>query len=98
MDPATAALLIEFVVIPVLRNLAERRGIHGVTEYNIETFVKDPKKALTILRESTSIREKVVDDIADAIENVAAPAIDALAEIFKKATPGGDPDGDTRNR
>ena len=88
MDARTATLLTEIIIIPVLKELAARRGVHGVTKENIEALVKNPQQVLTNLQQSKSLQVKAITDFADAIDNVAGDAIDALVSIFADQTPG----------
>jgi len=86
MDPATTTLLIDLVIIPVIKKLAARRGVGGKTRNTLEEFTKDPKKILTKLQKDSGLLEKVVEDLADAVENVAGDAINALTDVFALIT------------
>ena len=88
MDTKTVTLLTETVVIPVLKELAARRGVHGVTKENIEALTKNPQQILVNLGNNPGLKKKVVDDFADAIDNIAGDAIDALVSVFAAQTPG----------
>ncbi len=89
MDAATTKLFTELVIIPTIRELAIRRGVHGVTKENLEQFAKDPKKVLTTLKDNIGLRAKVTEDLADAIDNIAGDAVGALVSVFASFTPGG---------
>ncbi len=95
MDPATALLLMKFVVYPLVKELATRRGIHGVTPENIKAFAKDPDAILKVLAEQPGVRKMVIVDLADAVDNVLNEAVNAVGELFKVVTPGGVVEDDT---
>lgn len=89
MDDKTAGLLVNVILVPVVKNLAGRRGVHGVTKDNLKTFTKDPAKVLSLLKENTDLHKKVIEDLADALDNIASEAVNALVAVFRAYTPGG---------
>ena len=95
MDPVTSALLIDLVIIPVIKNLAARRRIDGVTTQVIKDLINDPKKALTRLERNPKLLKKVnggladiVEHIAGSTENIIGSAIDMIVNIFTAIIPG----------
>ena len=89
MSPTVAALLVELVAVPVLRELASRRGVQGVTAENLKAFAADPERILNMLKENSALRHNVVEDLADGIDNVLGDMIDGLGKLFAANTPGG---------
>lgn len=89
MNQATTDLLIELVIVPVIKTLAVRRGVHGVTEENLKQFTAKPEKVLALLKDNKGLCASVVEDLADSIDNVAGDAVDALTAVFAAFTPGG---------
>ena len=88
MSPATTRLLIELIAIPLLKELARRRGVQGVTEKNLKAFVESDDIMIN-LKDNKPLNNKVIDAFADAIDNIASEAVDAIAWIFGANTPGG---------
>ena len=82
MDPATSALLIRLVIVPIIAELLERRGINGVTQENIEAFAKDPEGILKLMQESSSMQVRVVKDVADTVDFFANGIVDAFGLLF----------------
>lgn len=95
MDAATTELFIDLIAVPTIKKLAKERGVHGVTRENLTAFANDPKKILAVLKDNIGLREKVTEDLADAIDNIASDAVDALTSIFAAVTPGGVERNDT---
>ncbi len=89
MNKETQVLLIDLVIIPVLKELAVRRGVHGVTKENIEAFTKLPHNILTGLKNNDKLRHEIIEHFADAIDNVVSEAVDALVAVFAANMPGG---------
>ena len=89
MDPVLAAVRMEYLVIPVIRELASRRNVHGVNEETLGAFIKNPKAVINELKKNPALREKVKTDLADVIDNIASDGVDAILALFAAVTPGG---------
>ncbi len=89
MSPTVAALLIELVGVPLIRELATRRNIHGVTAENLKAFAGDPERVLKALKENTALRHNVIEDLADGVDNVLGDVVDGLGKLFAANTAGG---------
>ncbi len=89
MDPVLQALLMEFVVIPLIRELASRRNIHGVNEETLGVFAKNPKRALLEIKKNPALRKEITTGLADAVDNIGSDAVDAVLALFAAVTPGG---------
>ena len=83
IDPETVVLLYELIGWPLIEELLRRRGLHGVTQGQIEDLAKNPRKITTALMIKPHIQEQVVTDLADAVDNVFAEAVNAFATAFK---------------
>ncbi len=94
MSPAATALLIELVIVPVIKDLLERRGIHGVTKENLESFAEDPEKVLTALAADRQLQATIVEMFADGIDNVLGDIVGGLGTLFAAVVPGGRDAGD----
>lgn len=81
MGPVEMALLMELVVVPVIRKLAQRRGLYGV---NAETL-KNVKGAdvVKLLQTDAKLHQDVLTGVADAVDNIAGDAIDPMVEVLK---------------
>lgn len=89
MSPTAVKLLIEFVGVPLIRELMARRGVHGVTAENLKAFAADPEKILKALKADPALQRNVIDDLADGIDNVLGDVVDGLGKLFSANTPGG---------
>jgi len=89
MGSVETALLMELVVVPVVRKLMHRRGVTGVTKENLENLkVRDVKKMLISLKENPGLLSEINEDIADGIDNIAGPFVDAFKSILISCTGG----------
>ncbi len=92
MDAKTRKLIVDELVIPVIAELMKRRGVRGVTKENLEKLTVgelfDPAKLADNLKNNPGLRKQIVEDIADGIDNVASPFIDAAKSIIVSATGG----------
>lgn len=95
MDATTQTLLIDLLIVPTIKKLAVERGVHGVTKENLEIFLKNPKKVMAVLKDNKGLAEKVTQDLADAVDNIASDAVDAFVAVFASFTPGGIGSNDT---
>ena len=95
MDPVILRLLVELILLPLLKELAGRRGVHGVTEANIRTFCEDPETVLASIKNNPALNRRVVEAIADAIDNLGSEAVDAISWVFGANTAGGPKDDNT---
>jgi len=93
MSPATAALLIEYIAIPLVRELAARRGAYGVNKKDIEDLGKDPERVLNTIKNDPGLQTRVIEALADGIDNVGSSLIDAVFEVFKAYRVLGEQDG-----
>ena len=84
MGTVETALLMELVVVPVVKELLIRRGLHGVGMEDIKKIRKDPVKVLSLLKNDTSLHIDVVQGVADTLDNIAGDAIDPVVELLKK--------------
>ncbi len=82
MSPATVALLLEFVVMPLIKELADRRGVSGVTEDNLKALAKDPEKVLERIKADPGLQRWIITDLADGIDSIGSCFIDAIKHIF----------------
>ncbi len=84
MGSVETALLMELVVVPVVKELLIRRGLHGVGMDDIKKIRKDPKKVLALLKNDRSLHIDVVKGVANTLDNIAGDAIDPVVELLKK--------------
>lgn len=89
MDPKTWALLVDLVIVPLVQELLRRRSIHGATKENLLQFSQNHKEIVKALQQSPTLRRDIITDLADAIDNVGAEAVNAAGELFAAITPGG---------
>ncbi len=89
MSSTVAAMPIEFVAVPVLRELASRRGIQGVTAENLKAFAADPERVLNALKANPALQRNIVEDLADGIDNVLGDIVNGIGTLFAANTPGG---------
>ena len=88
MDPITMQLIIKLVVVPLIVELAERRGVEGIIKEDIEAFASDPEAILKMLDVMTDLRGDVVKDLANLVDDIFESGVDALVKLFK-ASPAG---------
>ncbi len=98
MSPVVMALIIELVIVPVIKELLSRRGIHGANKDTLKSFVKDPEAAVLMLQKDTALRRDVIKLLADGIDNVGGDIIEALVRIFAGTVPGGSNSDGGRDR
>lgn len=84
MSSVATKLFIELVVVPVVIELLERRGVVGVGV----DHVADPTDTqvgaiLELLRSDKSLQEGVIKDVADAADEIASGFVDAAVRLFK---------------
>lgn len=89
MNPVLAALLMEYLLIPVIKELASRRGVHGVNEVSLGEFRKNPIQVMNLLKKDPALKSQVVVGIADAADKIGSDAINAVLALFAASTPRG---------
>ncbi len=85
MGTVEMALLMKLVVVPVVKRLAERRGIHGVTKETLEMKITD---VITALENDKKLKETVEKDLADAVDNIVSSAVDAFFGVLSAVNHG----------
>ncbi len=85
MGTVETALLMELVVVPVVKKLAERRGIHGVTKESLEMKITD---VIIALDNDKELKETVENDLADAVDNIISCAVDAFFDVLSAVNSG----------
>ena len=80
MGTVEMALLMELVVVPVIKRLAQDRGIHGVTAETIEGL--DTKDVIAALKADSKLADTVTDDLADTVDNIVSSAVDAFFGVL----------------
>ncbi len=98
LDPVTMGLIVDYVVIPVVRKMAARRGIHNIRDEDITAFINDPKKAIGLLKDSKEMHEEFIENLTDGIDKLLdhslGNVIDIVFGVFTAlTTPGGTEDG-----
>lgn len=76
------AALLKFVAVEVIKRMAARRGVHGVTTKDIEKIGYDPAKVLAVLEADKELADDVLDGITDAVDNIAGSAIDSAVRLL----------------
>ena len=81
-------MLLKFVAKEVIKRMAARRGVHGVTNEDIDKLAKDPLSLLAVLEDDGKLRNEVMDGIADTVDVIAGNAIDPLVDVLKRLLGG----------
>ena len=79
MGTVEMALLMELVVVPVVKRLAERRGIHGVTKESLEMKITD---VITALENDKELKKTVENELGDIVDNIIGSAVDAFFGVL----------------
>lgn len=90
MGTVEYALLMKLVVSPLLTELAERRGVHGVQPSDLSALLANPKTALAVLDGDPELRGQVATELADGLEMLLGGAVDAVLSVLARVHGGAD--------
>jgi hypothetical protein len=73
----------ELIVIPLIKDMAERRGIKGVDDDHVKAFLtKAPDSIEAVLKRDPELHKAVIADLGDAGDALVSGVVDALARLF----------------
>ena len=74
--------LLKFVAVEVIKRMAARRGVHGVTTSDIEKLARRPAVVLTVLQADPELADEVMNGLVDAVDGIAGAAIDPVVKLL----------------